>query len=142
MKSSLAIALILSIISFGYSQSQEYKVYRNLKKAMKNKEKVEALTLYGEKLGEIPDEVFELKNLKILNLTNNQIEVIPDKIIELSQLERLILMKNEIKELPESLSKLNKLEKLNVAYNGLSEAKVEELRKLMPECEIISFIKL
>ena len=59
------------------------------------------LTLYGEGLGEIPDEVFGLSQLEELELRDNQIRVVSDRIRELPNLKRLSLRGNPIKRVPD-----------------------------------------
>ncbi|CDP05580.1 unnamed protein product [Coffea canephora] len=73
-------------------------------------------------VGEIPDEIMELVQLQVLNLSQNHLTgKIPDKIGNLKQLETLDLSMNEIfGAIPESLSDLYSLNSLNLSHNKLS----------------------
>ena len=122
-----------------YSQ---YKVYTNLKKALKNKADVKVLVLASDGLKEFPMEITELANLKVLNLTNNEIAFIPKEISNLKQLERLELMKNKLTGLPEGITDLKNLKRINVAYNGLYDEDVLFIKKALPECIIITEVVL
>jgi len=68
----------------------------------------------------IPQEIFELKNLRTLSLEFNQIKNIPDDISELKLLKYLYLCYNQLKELPESIGNLTSLKGLNLIHNNLS----------------------
>ena len=142
MKLPTAILLLLTSLYVGAQEQKKVKVYRNLNKAVRHGEKVEALSLSGKGLTEIPLDVFELKNLKLLNLMNNKITVIPDEMRELKSLEKLVFIKNEISELPTSLAELTELKSLLIFYNKVTSKEASALKKLMPDCEIISTIIL
>ena len=74
---------------------------------------------YSEKLTRIPDEVFDLTHLKVLNLSSNQLKNLPDSISNLSKLTTLDLINNQLKNLPDSISNLSKLTTLDVSSNQL-----------------------
>lgn len=71
---------------------------------------VKELNLSNSKLTEIPDWVFELKNLQKLILNWNCLKCIPEKILELKKLTHLELMYNEISE----IIKIENLKHLNI----------------------------
>jgi len=119
-----------------------YKVYTNLKKALKNKADVKILVLVDDGLKEFPMEIAELTNLKVLNLTDNEIRRIPKEINALKQLERLDLMKNKLGGLPLEITDLRNLKRLNVAYNGLYDEDVQFIKEVLPDCFIITEIVL
>lgn len=52
------------------------------------------------KLTEIPEEVFELKHLKILNLSNHKISHIPESLDKLTSLNTIDLRGNPLEEPP------------------------------------------
>jgi len=56
---------------------------------------------YNEKIKQIPDFVFDLPNLEVLQLIDNKIEVIPENISKLKNLRILSLGRNMIKEIPD-----------------------------------------
>lgn len=85
-----------------------------------NDEKAERLSLMGLGLAEIPMGVFELKNLKELNLSSNRLSMIPESISKLNNLSRLDLRGNQLSIFPESITKLIALRELFLSSNQLS----------------------
>ncbi|KAJ0965464.1 hypothetical protein J5N97_026602 [Dioscorea zingiberensis] len=72
--------------------------------------------------GDIPEEIWNLRQLHGLNLSGNHLTGdISDKIGSMSQLESLDLSRNELSGvIPNTLSKLNFLSVLNLSHNHLS----------------------
>ncbi|NEP02262.1 MAG: leucine-rich repeat protein [Symploca sp. SIO2E9] len=101
---------------------------RCLKKIREAKEnKLEELNLsnYGfpgnkYQLTKIPEEVFELKNLRVLILRNNIIYKLPKSLGNLSNLTKLDLSYNQLSTLPEFLENISNLTKLYLIHNQLS----------------------
>lgn len=118
------------------------EVYSNLRKAVKNEEKVRLLDLSNKDLRFLPLEVTQLKNLEVLILNNNKLATLPPQISDLKNLKRLELMNNELIKLPQEISDLKKLKKLNVAYNNLYEEDINFLKKALPDCYIITHIDI
>ncbi len=87
-------------------------------------EEKKRLKLNGLALTEIPDKVFWLKQLEILDLSDNQLTSIPDQISELDKLKTLVLSINKLSELPPVLSKLEQLEKIIIARNLIKEVRI------------------
>ena len=96
--------------------------------------------LFSE-MEEIPDEVFDLDDLVILNIsggygqTRTKIKRIPPAIERLKCLETLVLSKNQIRELPMELFNLKALRQLYLEKNNIEVIPKEienlkELRKL------------
>ena len=75
---------------------------------------------YQEKLFKIPEEVFELTSLKVLNLSHNQLFYLPESIGNLINLTTLNLSGNQIFYLPESIGELTNLTNLNLSENEFS----------------------
>jgi hypothetical protein len=107
----------------------------------------------------IPDEVFELKELRSLNLVGKGLIELSPRIAALGFLKRLELARNSLSSLPMALAELDELEELdlsenqlsniagvlrklpvlrfcNLRENPLSPEEIEELRSEMPEVEI------
>jgi len=82
---------------------------------------LEILHLQGNKIKTLPEELFELKKLKHLDLDYNKIEEIPSNINELTELNNLNLQGNKIKTLPEELFELKLLKELNLSGNEIKE---------------------
>ena len=107
--------------------SQDIIPQRLLVKIQEAKEKkLEELDLSSyeadrqEKLWEIPEEVFELTSLKVLNLSHNQLSYLPESIGNLANLTTLNLSGNQILNLPKSISELANLTILDLSENKLS----------------------
>ena len=119
---------------------KEYKVYKNLERALRNVDDVYVLDLSSTNLDEFPMEILTLKNLKVLFLYNNNIKRLPDEIDKLDQLEFLNAMENELDNLPASIQNIKTLKKLYVAKNNIYHEDVKQLILEMPDCQIIYFI--
>ncbi|WP_353570685.1 COR domain-containing protein [Candidatus Albibeggiatoa sp. nov. BB20] len=77
------------------------------------------LNLDNNKLFNIPELLFLLKNLQKLILVGNRIETLPDSFLWLKKLKTLDLEKNNIKKLPISLLQLESLTFLNLPKNNI-----------------------
>ncbi len=88
------------------------------------------LSNYG--LKEIPEEVFELKNLRKLILRNNKIKNIPAEIEKLNRLETLDLSGNNISLFYAKICSLKNLKILNLNNNQLKNTPIQliNLKKL------------
>ncbi len=76
------------------------------------------LYLHGLSLLEIPEEVWSLPNLEVLDLENNQIGQIPEAITLLTRLRVLRLSRNPLRELPAVLDRLPSLEEIYLSCCG------------------------
>ncbi len=81
--------------------------------------KLNQLSLRHHDLKLIPDQVFKLKNLEILELGYNSIKEISSNISTLKNLKFLDLSNNSIKELPKEIISLENLGKILVENNPL-----------------------
>lgn len=90
-------------------------------------------------LKKIPEEVFELrniKNIKTLVLIENQLTELPKEISLLENLTDLAVMGNHLKKLPKEIGQLKNLDYLDLRDNRLTElpkeiAKLKNLKHLM-----------
>jgi internalin A len=73
------------------------------------------------KLTKFPDAVFQLTNLKILNLNHNPITSIPEDLGQLSNLKQLTLFGTQITQLPEAIGQLSNLAELDLQYNQITQ---------------------
>jgi len=73
-----------------------------------------------EQLTQIPLEVFELEQLKVLKLSNNALTSIPDSISRLQNLTELYLGGNQLTNLPDSITPLQNLTVLYLGGNKLT----------------------
>lgn len=90
------------------------------------------INLSRQGLEEIPEEVFERKDLKILRLYGNKIRNISPRIAELTELEELYIGRNQLKELPPEIGRLKKLKILSAQYNDIEAlpAEIGEMEQL------------
>ena len=88
------------------------------------------MSLSSNSLQELPDCVFQLKNLKTLDLISNRIKKIPPT-INFEKVEKLNLQGNQIQELPESIYNLPKLKEISLGGNPLKNPK--EIKKKFSE---------
>jgi Leucine-rich repeat (LRR) protein len=65
--------------------------------------KIAVISLAGLKLTQIPNEIFQMRFLKSLNLSNNQIEEVSDEIGNLINIKRLNLGYNKLSKLPKTI---------------------------------------
>lgn len=162
---NLAIIVLVFFLTDCKSQSigkeyEGFRVYKNLKSALKNKSDVVVLNLSGKNLLSLPEDIGLLKNLKVLNLDRNAIKEFPDSFWQLEQLEVLILSRNGLENIPENIGNLRslkqlyisrnnlsslpqsivdlkKLKKLDASFNKLYEKDGEYIRKALPNCIVI-----
>ncbi|MFT4594831.1 MAG: hypothetical protein ACI9LA_002269 [Bacteroidia bacterium] len=115
--------------------------YDNLKDAMADAEGTLYLdlSLQSPKLQLIPAGVFELKNLKYLELSFNQIGSIDARILDLNQLEVLGLSGNKyLKSVSDKVFSMALLKELHLKDTGLSSAQLDEIKSKLPaSCELI-----
>jgi internalin A len=74
----------------------------------------------GNRLTVIPQEIFQLTNLKELHIAYNQITAIPDAIAKLANLTELYLSKNQITAIPDAIAQLSNLTSLNLSNNQIT----------------------
>lgn len=92
------------------------------------------LSLQSPKLKQIPEAVYEFKNLKYLELAYNQIGSVPDNIAQLKNLEMLGLNGNKyLTSVSKKIGELETLQILQVSDTGLKSTQLDELRALLPE---------
>lgn len=110
-------------------------------------------------LDSFPKEIFKIPNLNFLNLTNtntfyltkhferfvnlevlvldaNQLQNIPFEIYLAKKLRFLSVKNNHLQKMPDSISQLENLTVLDVRGNGFSKQYIEELKAMLPGCEI------
>ena len=91
---------------------------------------VTQLGLYNGELSELPEPIFQFKNLQLLSLFKNNFTSLPDSIDELKSLKELRINSNQISSLPNSIGKLLSLQKFDIDNNRL-ETIPEEIGQLI-----------
>lgn len=112
------IFLILPALAFSQENADEIKVYTSIKEAMENPLEVKAFRLTG-KAERIPPEIFQMRNLRILDLSKAKINFIPAEIAEMDQLEELILKKTMLRTFPEEVLSLSNLRILDISFTEI-----------------------
>ncbi len=110
-------------------------------------------------LDSFPKEIFRIPNLTFLNLTNvnmfyvtkhferftnlevlvldgNQLQNLPIEIYKAKKLRFLSVKNNHLQKMPDSISQLENLTILDVRGNGFSPEYIEELKTLLPGCQV------
>ncbi len=90
---------------------------------------IEHVNLDGCNLTSIPEEIYELQNLKTLSLDFNQISEIYKEISNLVSLKHLYLNYNQLKSLPDSIGDLQSLKGLSIMHNNVNSLPIS-LKKL------------
>ena len=81
----------------------------------------------------------DLEEVTKLDLDGYQLTELPKNLKNLTQLKVLVLSKNQLTELPKGLEKLTQLTYLNLKDNpALTKAQIAELQKALPNCKIDS----
>lgn len=119
----LAGLLLLSLHSSGQEQTlilnDTSYIYRSLREAMLNPERVFRLNLSRSRIDTFPAELFSFPNLQELDLSRNRLDSIPAGIGTLSHLKRLNLANNKLAQLPEEIGQLTELTFLGLNRNVL-----------------------
>lgn len=99
---------------------------------------VRAFDLSYKDLGRNFDGIFANKALQILILSGIRLERLPKEIGELKNLEFLDLENNALSSLPVEISNLKNLKLINLSGNYFHPKQIENIRKLLPNCQVIS----
>jgi len=96
------------------------------------------LELYGNELTDLPREIGDLKNLTTLYLSSNKLTNLPPEIGWLDNLASLYLNNNQLTGLPNEIGKLKNLITLDLSGNKIPKIEIEKIKKLLPNCELIT----
>lgn len=87
--------------------------------------------------GALQSQIGQLKNLKVLNLSNNEFTGVPAEVGQLKNLEILNLSNNKLTGLPNELGNLSNLKLLDLSGNDYSEADLAQIRAKLPASVVI-----
>ena len=79
------------------------------------------MSLYENKITEIPSEIGDIESLTSLNLSSNKIKSIPPEIGKLVGLVEFFIYNNELEEIPKEIGKLSGLTLIDVSENKIKE---------------------
>ena len=119
MKKTILFILIICLGCVSV-MAQRDRVYKSLKD-VRNPDSVYNLQLRFKRLKQIPPKVFEMRNLRRLDLGRNFIDTIPPEIGLLTNLEELDLRRNKIRVVPAEMGKLTNLRIINLSRNPILE---------------------
>lgn len=85
----------------------------------------------------IPKEIGQLHNLTYLGVSNNYLGYLEPAIFDLVNLESLSIATNSLDSVPADVAKLTQLKRLMVKDNYLTDEQVDELKKLLPDCNVV-----
>ena len=90
-----------------------------------------SLSLQGNSLWQISNNLAQLTNLKYLNLSSNNLTQLPGKLCDIRTLVELDLSFNHISSLPENIGQLINLEKLSMTNNDLNKELPKSFKRLL-----------
>ena len=135
---TLFVAVGLTPFQVGRLQAQRDKIYKSMSE-VRNPDSVYHLRLHYKRLKKIPPKVFEMHNLRTLDLGRNFIDTIPPQIAELAKLEVLDLRRNRIRTIPPEIGALKRVHHLNLSRNPILDlpdamSGMESLEELILWC--------
>ncbi len=93
--------------------------------------KVKHISLRWNRLKFLPNELFNLAQLEILELNNNALEALPSEIGNLVNVKVLNLNINSLQGLPQEIVNLKKLEMINIKNNKYLELDEDQISWLV-----------
>ncbi len=150
------IAYLSKLKTFKFSSSNDTLKLPTTLKWLKN---LKDVTIENCVLDSFPKELFKIPNLNFLNITNanvfyvtkhferftnlevlvldgNQLQTLPFDIYKAKKLRFLSVKNNHLQKMPDTICQLENLTVLDVRGNGFSKEYIEELKALLPGCEI------
>jgi hypothetical protein len=91
---------------------------------------------FGKALTNLPAAVGDFPKLQTLAVYNNGIGSLPASISKLSNLASLQIQDNPIKTMQPMVSALKNLKELGVSKTDLSDNELNQIKKMLPECQI------
>ena len=98
---------------------------------------LEKLTLWGNRLTDLPATLLACEQLTSVNLYRNALKKVPEVLFNLSNLEDIQLSNNEITDIGTGWERLKKLKSLHLRGNPLDEGQIARLQKQLSEVDIV-----
>jgi len=140
MKYRLAIFSVLFLSNLLFAQSTvSYKIY-SLDEARKvDKDSVFGLQLRKKKLTEIPQEIFQYKNLRYLDVSKNKLKSISMEINQFTRLEEFSASKNRLTICPIVICSTPTLKILKLNDNPISN--IPECIQYLTDLEVLDLFQ-
>jgi len=110
--------------------SQCYTTEKDFPEDVLNLKELKILELPAKGITAIPKNIKNLKNLEYLDLFRNELKELPDEFGELQNLKSLILEENKFTKFPLLITKLKNLEYLDLDYNLIDDEIPESYNNL------------
>lgn len=107
----VALIVFCLVLLVANVPAQEGRVYKSLDEVA-CVDDVFVLQLHGKRLKRVPSLVYQMKNLRELDLRGNKIAYLDDSIALLTNLQRLELSRNPLMELPPAMAEMPELSEL------------------------------
>ncbi len=107
-----------------------------LPKEIGNLTNLNYLNLIGNRLKTLPPQIGRLISLRELYLSSNDLISLPPEIGKLTNLQSLDLSRNKLTSLPTDIANLKNLKYLVLYYNSFSDAEIEKIKQLLPNCQV------
>eukprot|EP01135_Chromosphaera_perkinsii_P003819 Nk52_evm12s256 gene=Nk52_evmTU12s256 len=91
--------------------------------------RLQVLDLHGNRIEDLPKEVFKLSALLTLNISGNNIRTLPSEIANLCHLRILLLANNQMECLPSEVLELKNIVLLDVSGNPLKEKEERHIER-------------
>lgn len=124
MKNLLVFLLFIFALNCSAQQTESTepdtsKTFTSLESALRHPDQVYKLKLQKTGLNQFPVEIFQFKNLRVLDLSKNKIKEIPPQIGQLKNLTHLSLSKNRLTSIPAEIGQLTNLKILILNQNEI-----------------------
>lgn len=127
MKYIILLIILFGLVYWGNSSFQNKKANNEFF------DNTEVLDLSNQNLnGALQAEIRNMKNLKVLNLSNNNFTGVPAEVGQLDKLEVLDLSNNPITGLPYEIGNLQNLKTLNLKGTNYSKQDLEVIKQKLP----------
>jgi Leucine-rich repeat (LRR) protein len=140
MKYTLALFLLLILCDFSFAQSTvDFKIYSLEEARMVDKDLVSGIQLRKQKLTELPNEIFQYKNLKLLDISKNKLKSLPMEINQFIQLEELNAGKNKMNICPIVICSIPTLKVLKLNDNPIEN--IPECIQYLEDLEVLDLFQ-
>lgn len=87
-------------------------------------------------LTEIPKEIQQFENLRVINLMGNVLKTIPKEFAKLDKLYRLFLSYNPLEDIPDEILEMKNLRVLHIIGTKIPEERLKYIKDSMPQTKV------